>query len=129
DCRPQERAEARGPELDAEHSTLPLEKCREPPCDNALDPGPVPVDDEMYSRVGQRVLGVGIATAAIPADRPVMLDQLGGLRRCGGRRVVEPLLTRSEGEDPARPETHGPKGTKERIHARACMKGVIIERP
>src|SRR5215472_11960 len=63
----------------------------------------------MYCRIGKRVLWVRVATTAIPAHRPVVLDQLGELRCRAVERVVEPLFTGLQVEDPARSEAHEPR--------------------
>src|SRR5262245_35319121 len=82
----------------------------------------------MYRRIGERVLWVRVATTAIPAHRPVVLDQLGELRRRAVERVVEPLLTGSQVEDPARSEAHEPRLRKGGYLRQNAQKGRIIER-
>ena len=82
----------------------------------------------MYCRIGERVLWVGVAITSIPAHRPVVLDQLGELRRRAVERVVEPLLTVSQVEDSARSEAHDPRLRKGGYVRPNEQKGRIIER-
>jgi hypothetical protein len=94
--------EAGRTELDPEGAALALQLAGEAPGEHAHDPGTVPLGDQVDRRVGQGVLSVGVAAPQVPADRPVVLDQVGQGRARPGPGDLEAPPPGAQAEHPPR---------------------------